>query len=328
MKMHRKLSNPLIALIGIQLIWVVMVVSWVYWFIGRNKEFKQLALRYKPELVTQGVEWLVLVEGLLMAVAILAGVYVIFLYWRRQAKLYLQQRSYISQLTHELKSPLASIQLHLETAKLRDLPKDKMEAFIDVMLSDTERLNVLTSNLLMATRIEFRQLGEKAKRIDFSGFVSGYLEGKRGDLPEGGRLTLEIEQGITAIVDVEGMEMALRNLLENALLYSPVSPEVRVTLKKSGRQCVLEFQDNGKGLKKNELGKIFDMFYRVRTPGENIRGTGLGLYIVRSVVNAHGGKISVFSEGPGKGCTFQITLPLPAAERSTDVRRKTSNTPG
>lgn len=314
MKMNRKLSNPLIALIGIQLIWVVMVVSWVYWFIGRNNEFKQLALRYKPELVTQGVEWIVLVEGLLMAIAILAGVYIIFLYWRRQANLYLQQRTYISQLTHELKSPLASIQLHLETVKMREIPREKLEAFIDVMLSDTERLNVLTSNLLMATRIEFRQLGDKAKKIDFSDFVSGYLEGKRGDLPEGGRLTLEIENGISAVIDAEAMEMALRNLLENALLYSPVSPEVHVSLKRSGRHCILEIQDNGKGLRKNELGKIFDMFYRVRTPGENIRGTGLGLYIVKSVVNAHGGKISVFSEGPGKGCTFQITLPLPGQQ--------------
>ncbi len=319
MKLHRKMSNPLIALIGIQLIWVVVVVFWVYWFIGRSQEFRELALRYKPELVTKGVEWLVLVEGLLMLVAILAGVYVMFLYWRRQAKLYLQQRSYISQLTHELKSPLASIQLHLETVKLRDLPKEKLEGFIDTMLSDTERLNILTSNLLMATRIEFRQLGEKAKRIDFSRFVTEYLEKKRDTLPEGGRIATEVEPGIHAVIDVEGMEMALRNLLENALLYSPVSPEIRVSLKRSGRNCLLEFQDNGKGLKRQELEPIFDMFYRVRTPGENIRGTGLGLYIVKSVVNAHGGKISVESPGPGKGCTFRIMLPLPGDSKRGEL---------
>jgi signal transduction histidine kinase len=315
MKLHRKLSNPLIALIGIQLVWVVVVIFWVYWFIGRSKEFRELALHYKPELVAKGVEWLVLVEGLLMLLAILAGVYVIFLYWRRQAKLYLQQRSYISQLTHELKSPLASIQLHLETVKLRDLPKERLDGFIDTMLSDTERLNHLTSNLLMATRIEFRQLGEKAKRIDFSRFISDYLDGKRSELPEGGRITLDVEEGIYAVIDGEGMEMALRNLLENSLLYSPVSPEIRVSLRRSGRQCLLDFQDNGIGIRKQELGRIFEMFYRVRTPGENIRGTGLGLYIVKSVVNAHGGKISVESAGPGKGSTFHITLPLPAGQQ-------------
>lgn len=315
MKLHRKLSNPLIALIGIQLVWVIVVASWVYWFIGRSKEFRELALRYKPELVAQGVEWLVLVEGLLMLVAILVGVYVIYLYWRRQANLYLQQRSYISQLTHELKSPLASIQLHLETVKLRDLPKDKLDGFIDTMLSDTERLNHLTSNLLMATRIEFRQLGERAKRIDFSRFVTDYLEGKRGELPEGGRLSLEVEQGIQAVIDTEGMEMALRNLLENSLLYSPVSPEIRVRLRRSGRHCLLDFEDNGIGIEKRELDRIFEMFYRVRIPGENIRGTGLGLYIVKSVVSAHGGKVSVTSPGPGKGSTFQITLPLPGGKQ-------------
>jgi len=309
--MHRKLSNPLIALIGIQLVWVGVVVFWIYWFIGRSHEFRELALHYKPELVAKGVEWVVLVEGLLMLLVILVGVYVIFLYWRRQAKLYLQQRTYISQLTHELKSPLASIQLHLETAKLRELPKEKLNLFLDTMLSDTERLNHLISNLLMATRIEFRQLGEKAKRIDFSRFVSEYLERKRSELPEGGRLTLEIEPGITAVVDSEGMEMALRNLFENALLYSPVSPEIRVRLRRSGRHCLLDFQDNGVGIGPKDLDRIFEMFYRVRHPGENIRGTGLGLYIVKSVVDAHGGRVSVASEGVGKGSTFHITLPLP-----------------
>ncbi|WP_460596844.1 sensor histidine kinase [Geomonas sp. Red276] len=304
------MSKPLIVLIGIQTMWVVVVVFWIYWFIGRSKQFRDLALRYKPELVSHGLEWVVLVEGLLMLLAILVGVYVIFVYWRRQAKLYLQQRSYISQLTHELKSPLASIQLHLETVKLRDLPKDKLDGFIDTMLSDTDRLNVLTSNLLMATRIEFRQLGEKAKRIDFSKFLADYLEQKRADLPEGGRLTAEVEGGIGAVIDAEAMEMAIRNLLENALLYSPAAPEIKVSLRRQGKQCVLEVQDNGKGLRKNELDKIFDIFYRVRTAGENIRGTGLGLYIVKSVVNAHNGKITVESEGLGKGCTFRIVLPL------------------
>ncbi|MBJ6723321.1 sensor histidine kinase [Geomesophilobacter sediminis] len=309
MKLHKRLSNPILALIGIQLLWVVVVVFWVYWFIGRSHDFRELALRYKPELVTKGMEWLVLVEGLLMLVAILIGVYVIFVYWRRQAKLYLQQRSYISQLTHELKSPLASIQLHLETVKLRNLPPEKLQAFVDTMLSDTERLNHLASNLLMATRIEFRQLGEKAKRIDFSRFITDYMQQKESDLPEGGKLTVDVEPGIFAVIDVEGMEMALRNLLENALLYSPVSPEIRVSLKRMGRHCQLDIQDNGKGLAKGEEKRIFEIFYRVRTPGENIRGTGLGLYIVRSVVTAHGGKVSVASPGPGKGCTFQIILP-------------------
>ena len=119
-----------------------------------------------------------------------------------------------------------------------------------------------------------------------------------------------MEEGIKAAIDTERMETVLRNLFENACLYSPASPEIRVTLKKSGRHCLLTFQDHGKGIEAKELKKIFRMFYRVRRSGENIRGTGLGLYIVKSVVKDHGGKIRVTSEGAGKGTTFLITLPL------------------
>ena len=310
MKWYKKLFTPLYALIGIQLVWILLVFFWIYWFLGRSREFRDLAQHYKPELSSHGLNWLVLVEGLLMLLLILAGVYVIFLYWRRQAKLYQQQRSFMSQLTHELKSPLASIQLHLETIKLRNPPREKMEIFLDTMMLDTGRLNSLISNLLMATRIEYRQLAVELKAVDFSAFVRDYMERKRGELPEGGRLAIETEEALVVEIDCEGMEMALRNLFENALLYSPASPDIRVALKRSGKNCLLTFQDNGKGLDKHDLTRIFNMFYRVRTPGENIRGTGLGLYIVKSMINAHGGKITVTSEGPGKGCTFFITLPL------------------
>ena len=308
------------ALIGIQLLWILIVVFWIYWFLGRNKEFRDLAQRYKPELIAHSHNWIVLVEGLILLVAILVGVYVMFLYWRRQAKLYRQQRSFISQLTHELKSPLASIQLHLQTIKLRNPPQEKMGTFLDTMLSDTGRLDNLISNLLMATRIEYKQLATERKIIDFSSFVRKYMEKKRHEMPEGGRFTVEVEEGVMSEIDSEGMEMALRNLFENALLYSPVSPDIRVTMKKSGKNCLLEFQDNGKGIEKANLAKIFRLFYRVRTPGESIRGTGLGLYIVKSVINAHGGKIQVTSPGLGKGSTFHVTLPL----ADPDSRRKSA----
>lgn len=129
MKWYKKIITPLIALIGIQLVWILLVIFWIYWFLGRNREFRDLAQRYKPELIGHGLNWIVLVEGLLLLVAILAGVYVMFLYWRRQAKLYQQQRTFISQLTHELKSPLASIQLHLQTVKLRKPPRKSWTCF-------------------------------------------------------------------------------------------------------------------------------------------------------------------------------------------------------
>lgn len=317
MRWFNKLFHPLIAFIGIQLAWILMVVFWIYWFVGRHKDFRQLAELYRPELAGR-LDWLVLAEGLVLLVVILAGVYVLFLVWRRQSALYRQQKNFISQVTHELKSPLASIQLHLETIRLRNPSPDKLERFLDTMLSDADRLHNLINNLLMTARLEDSRRSSQYPVIDFSAFVATYLERKRSKLPEGGSLTVEVENGLNVAVDTEGMEMVLRNLFENAVLYSPASPELRVKLSREGRCCRLTFQDNGIGIDPKNLKKIFRIFYRIRRPGENIRGSGLGLYIVKSIVAEHGGKVTAASDGHGKGSTFTIILPL-AAHRGTNV---------
>lgn len=311
----KKVFHPLVTFIAIQVVWILLVIFWVYWFVGRHKEIRELAERYRPELVGRGSDWLVLVQGLVLLAVILAGVYVIFLYWRRQSNLYQEQRDAISQVTHELKSPLASIQLHLETIRLRKPPPDKLERFLDTMLADTERLNNLISNLLMTARLEQRGLGASFSAIDFSEFLVQYMEQKRQKLPEGGSLTVKVEGGIKLAADVEGLQTALRNLFENAVLYSVGAPDISVTLSKTDNHCLLTFQDKGIGIEPKDLKKVFRMFYRVRRPGENIRGSGLGLYIVKSIVTEHGGKIKVSSEGGGKGCTFIITLPLAHEQR-------------
>lgn len=309
MKWLKKLANPLMALIGIQLVWALLVFFWINWFVGRHKEFRELAQRYRPELLGRSFDWVVLVEGLVLLAVILAGVYVLFLYWRRQSNLYREQNDFISQVTHELKSPLASIKLHLETIRLRKPPPEKLERFLDTMLDDTERLDNLISNFLMAAKLEQRRRASQYPAVDFSAFVTRYMERQRGKLPEGGSVILDIEEGVRAAIDAEGMEMVLRNLFENAVLYSPVSPEIRVGLRREGGKCVLTFQDNGTGIEREDLKKIFRRFYRVRRPGETIRGTGLGLWIVKSVIKEHGGTVTVDSEGLGRGTTFTITLP-------------------
>jgi signal transduction histidine kinase len=314
MKWLKRLFHPLIAFIAIQLVWGVIVLFWISWFLDSNREFRNLALRYRPELVHKGLDWTALLGGLILLLVVLAGIYLLFIYWKRQHDLYRQQKNIISQVTHELKSPLASIQLHLETIRLRPLPPKKTEQFLDIMLDDVERLNHLISNLLMAAKLEQRSRVPQRRPIDFSAFLKAYLERKRTNLPEGSCLSLAIEDNIMVSCNPEEMETALRNLFENATLYSPTSPEIRITLRREGKRCDLTFQDKGKGIDPEHLKKVFRMFYRVRSHGENIRGTGLGLYIVKSVITAHGGKIRVTSEGIDKGSTFHISLPL--AEKS------------
>ena len=122
------------------------------------------------------INWPVLAGGIIMLAFVLCGLYVIFIYWRRQSRLYAEQKTFISQITHELKSPLASIRLHLETIRLRNPPPDKMERFLDTMLADTERLNTLISNFLMAAKLEQRPANAGLTSIDFSAFVEKFIK--------------------------------------------------------------------------------------------------------------------------------------------------------
>ena len=115
--------------------------------------------------------------------------------------------------------------------------------------------------------------------------------------------------GRSALVDPEEMSMVLRNLLENAVLYSPQSPDISVKLFKTETTLHLSVQDQGRGLDRKELKKVFERFYRAQPPGGNVRGTGLGLYIVESVIKGYGGTVGVTSAGSGKGCMFMVKIP-------------------
>ena len=310
MRWFGSLINPLFVFIGIQLLWIVVVVGWLYWFLGSHRQLRELAEKYSPELLNRGPDWVILVEGLLLLLAILAGVYVIFLFWSRQAALLREQRQFISQVTHELKSPLASLQLHLETIRRHQPPPERIAAFLETMMGDTARLNGLIDNLLSAGRIEQKNWSLNLRPLDFSAFVERYFRSRQYTLTRAGKLTIEVEPGLIAMIDPEAMETVCRNLLENAVLYSDGPPEIDVHLTRRGKECLLEIADHGRGIELKDQKKIFKMFYRVRRTDENIRGSGLGLFIVHANVRQHGGHIEVESAGVGKGTTFRITLPL------------------
>jgi signal transduction histidine kinase len=309
MRWFRSLINPLFAFIGIQLAWIVVVVGWLYWFLGRHRELRAIAEKYSPELLNQGPDWVILVEGLVLLVAILVGVYVIFLFWSRQAALMREQKLFISQVTHELKSPLASLQLHLETIRRHQPPPERIAAFLETMMGDTARLNGLIDNLLSASRVEQQNWALNLRCTNLSTFVERYFRSRQFTLPRAGKLKLEIEVGCYAMIDRDAMETVFRNLLENAVLYSDGPPDIAVRLHGKEGSCLLDVADRGRGIEARDQRKIFKMFYRVRRKNENIRGSGLGLFIVRANIERHGGRISVESAGTGKGTTFKIVLP-------------------
>ncbi|GAB4257365.1 MAG: HAMP domain-containing sensor histidine kinase [Deferrisomatales bacterium] len=309
MKAPRSTLSPLVAFVGIQLAWILVVAFWVHWFLRSHRRFREIALRYSPELAQGGVDWVLLVEGLVLLAAILAGVYVIFLYWRRQTALYREQKRLVSQVTHELKSPLASLRLYLETIRLCRPPARELQGFVDTMLEDTERLEGLIDNLLTANRLEQRGIKLALRPGDLSAFVAEYCASRRGDLPDGAALELEVEPGLWARFERESLGVVLRNLLENAVLYSPGPPRIQVRLRRRNRRCHLSVRDWGRGLDPREQKRVFRMFYRVKAPDRRVEGTGLGLFIAKAIVLRHKGRIWAESDGPGTGSTFHVLLP-------------------
>jgi signal transduction histidine kinase len=312
MKKLKSLFTPIVTLLAIQVLWILILVFWVIWFFKGHYELRNILERYRPESIPPHVDWPVLVTGIVLLFLILIGMYSIFIFWKRQSRLYATQKNFISQLGHEFKSPLASIQLHLETIQLRQPPPEKMERFLETMLIDTNRLNNLISNMLMSARLEQKRTHISLKRlpvIDFSSFISNYIKVAKKTFLAKAELSVEIESDIKIKAETDGVEMVLRNILENALFYNSADPEIKVILKKTGKFCQLSIEDNGKGIEKKEFKNIFRKFYRIKSDRETISGTGLGLYIVKSILKRYSGKISVHSDGKGKGSAFKITVP-------------------
>jgi hypothetical protein len=309
MRTWRRIINPLMALIGIQLAWVLVVVSWVTWFLQNHRKLRGLAERYHPELLIGRYDWLLLIEGLILLVAILVGVYVIFIYWRRQSSLYRAQKQFISQVSHELKSPIASLQLHLETIRLRQPGPEQMKVFLDTMLDDTVRLNSMVDNMLTANRMEQRWPRLDLRHGNLSEAVERYLARQSAALPKDCVLETGIEPNLFCRFEPYAIETMLRNLLENAILYSSAPAHIRVTLSGETHHCHLIVADKGRGIAPKEQKKVFRIFYRGMHHGETIQGSGLGLFIVRTLTWRHKGKVWLESKGANQGTKVHVLLP-------------------
>lgn len=318
MKLFRRIFHPLITFIGVQILCIFLLISWIYWFLGRHQQLKEIANRYQAERLPETTDWFILTEGILLLVAILVGTYVIFIFWRRQASLNRAQQHFINQVTHELKSPLASIQLHLETIEMRQLEGEKLQALIKLMQNDSERLGNLINNLLIAGKLEHKDGLLNLQYGNLSEAVEEYLQKRQSAFRQSGRLEWKIEPGLMVNFDRELIETVLRNLLENAVLYADGPPFVSVKLHRDGRLAHLSVADQGSGIDPKYSKKVFKMFYRIRRGERPVRGSGLGLFIVRNAIRRHGGKVWLKSPGTGFGSTFHLTIPIARKEQTDD----------
>lgn len=257
-----------------------------------------------------------LVFGIIFFIAIIAGLVLNTTFLVREIRRNDQQDSFLNSVTHELKTPLASIRLYLETLQTREVDADKRREFYDVMLADSNRLLHTVEQVLRAGQIGHRKGLLAASPIDLGEMVRGCLDlaRTRYHLPVSAlRYTESFNGEGQAMVmgDEEELRAAVLNLLDNAVKYS--SKEVRITVEvatRDAKHVAVRIIDQGVGIPSEELKRVFRRFYRV--PGETmqrVKGTGLGLFIVQSVVKKHGGRVFAESAGEGRGSTFTIQLP-------------------
>jgi len=256
---------------------------------------------------------ILLVLGALLMAAIVSGVVLNTIFLVREIRLNAQHDAFINAVTHELKTPIASIRLYLETLQTRAVDEAKRLEFYRIMVEDSERLLGTIEQVLRTGRIGLSSRRLNVSRIELGAVIERCVERVR-TLHKVSAEALAYRPGppVTIVGDADEVQAAVSNLIDNAVKYS--GSDVRVTVetaKVDGKYVALRVTDHGPVIEKTELKRIFKRFYRV--PGAvatRVKGTGLGLYIVRSVAKRHGGRAWAESEGPGRGATFVLQLPI------------------
>jgi signal transduction histidine kinase len=273
--------------------------------IALNVGWVILNLREVVLLVLGIVFFVVLIFGLVLNTTVLI----------REIRRNEQHDAFINAVTHELKTPIASIRLYLETLKTRDVDVDQRREFYNIMLNDTDRLLATVEQVLRAGRT-----GDKRRRItnsviDVGEMVRECLEltRVRYGLNETALIYSESPEAGSVKVsgDVDELRAAFSNLLDNAVKYSDDEVHVSVSVSTlDEKRVAVRVSDTGIGIPSAQLKRIFKRFYRV--PGRfmaRVKGTGLGLFIVHSVIQKHGGRVFAESPGLGHGSTFTVHLP-------------------
>lgn len=255
-----------------------------------------------------------LVLGIIFFGFIIAGVVLNTIFLIREIRRNEQQDSFLNAVTHELKTPITSIRLHLETLEKRPVDEVQRRNFYRIMLQDTDRLLGTVEQVLKAGEVRHGRSRKNWRELDFSAIAKEAVELARirHALPEEAlRFSAEPPSGITVLGDPVELRTVAANLLENALKYSGADRRIVVDVETPNLDQVLfRVHDNGIGIPKADLKRIFKRFYRVHSRAtDNVKGTGLGLFIARSIVRRHEGEISAESHGEGKGSTFTIRLP-------------------
>ena len=287
------------------LLTVALLVGWTL-VIVQNMSFTR-AVSGSAWLLGGGIAFFVVI----MSVLVLFSVFLV-----REILEVRRQQTFIDSVTHELKSPLASIKLCLDTLARPELAHQHRENMRHMMIADVERLSIFVDDILEASRISHGLRTQQWTTVSVTNLVQRCIDGmrRRYELDEQA-IAAQVPPDLTIHTDPTALETVLKNLLDNAVKYSTPPPQVDVIVQADGTKHVnIEVRDRGIGIAKKQLKRIFRRFYRVPSDDVYARsGTGLGLYVVAALVRNLGGNIEARSDGPALGTSIRVRLPVAVA---------------
>lgn len=309
----RWLTHPILVFVIIQIIWVAILTLWVIWFASQQATLQDLSRTLGQQNIDPAYGIVFLTLGCVLLGMILVGIVMLFVFVQRQSGLIRQQKNFVSSVTHELRSPLASIQLSFETLQKRELEPEQRSRLYDMVLKDVSRLVSLVDRILISSRLDrgLVQYHSPPSVVLVREVIDKVVEQTRHmDEALDERLNIECPPGLKIKIPAQALPILISNLLENAIKYSPAGSPILIKVEYDGDEVRIYVRDKGVGLNPKDLRKIFRMFYRSdMAHRRGVHGTGLGLFIIRSTARQLGGDIRAQSAGQGKGTTFILTLP-------------------
>jgi signal transduction histidine kinase len=304
------LTHPIVVFVILQILWVAITFLWVIWFVEQKNSITELTAQLR-RTVTPSYSLLFLVIGCILLGMMLVGTVVLFVFAQKQASLIRQQRNFVSSVTHELRSPLASLQLSFETLRKDDTPFEVRTELFNMAQKDIDRLIRLVDRILISARLDRGIIdlnaAENQEILVFDTINKMRNQFVHLDPQLAERLIVECPPDLRLKIVPLAINLILGNLIENAINYSPPNSKVVIKAEDQLDNVTISIEDQGYGIAKKDLRRIFKMFHRTNVSRRKaIPGTGLGLYIVKSTIDIIGGKVWAESRGIGLGSTFKV----------------------
>ena len=317
--MARPSTHTPALLFGFVALYILLQSAWWMWLLfSKDRDIFALQqqliaggiMPHLPVRLPHHTLWMILGEGSVFLVLLLLALWITFRTLRQEIHLARQQRDFLMAASHELRTPIAALKLHLQTLDRPGLDQQRREMLARSTRTDVERLHQLTERILLASRLEEKNAAPLWSDVDVAAETAQVIAAARTSYGQGHQITARLPERLLMRTDATSFRSVLLNLLENACKYAPAGTSVHVEIEHGERAVVLRVSDAGPGIPAADRARIFDKFFRSGSEEtRNTKGTGLGLFIVRRTMESLGGQVEYRPVHP-HGSTFAATFPL------------------